>query len=473
MAAITKTQLKAMNKASSILIKNANIITGEAQRYGDIFISDGIIKQIDDCIQIKTTECIEYDARGKYVIPGGIDPHVHLDLPTNYGLSSDSFETGSIAALFGGTTTIIDFVTPGKNESLIAALEQRQSVIKNCYCDYALHMSFTSWQNFYPGEIETCIKEEGIPTFKIYLAYKDSIGIDDEHFFKVLEELSKHNAMIMIHAENGDLIKHLQHKYLSLGLFGTQYHAMSRPDDAEAEAVFRSLTFSKYTNCPVYFVHISTEKALRFIAAARNNGQKVWAETCPHYLMFNESCYKPVFGESAKFVMSPPLRAASNNQALWEGLKNKTIDVLATDHCPFHYKGQKEKGETDFTKIPNGVGGIEHRLQLSYTYGVLQEKISMLQWVQLNATNPAKIFGLYPQKGIIAEGSDADIVIWNPQVQQTISANNHHQHCDHNIYENIKITGNAETVILRGIPIIENQQWIPKKSFGKFVFRNI
>lgn len=462
-----------MNKAKAILIKNADIITGEIQRYGDILIEDGIIKQISEHIQLPTTEYIEYNAVGKYLIPGGIDPHVHLSLPSNHGLSSDNFETGSIAALFGGTTTIIDFVTPGKNESLISALEQRQAEIKNCYCDYALHMSITSWQNNYTSEIETCVKEDGIPSFKIYLAYKDSIGLEDEYFFKVLEELSKHKAMIMIHAENGDLIKHLQHKYLSLGLFGTQYHAMSRPDDAEAEAVFRSLTFSKYTNCPVYFVHISTEKALRYIAEARNNGQKVWAETCPHYLMFNESCYKPVFDESAKYVMSPPLRAARNNQALWEGLKNETINVLATDHCPFHYKSQKEKGKTDFTKIPNGVGGIEHRLQLSYTYGVLQEKISLQQWVQLNATNPAKIFGLYPQKGIIAEGSDADLVIWNPNLQQTISVNNQHQQCDHNIYENIKITGNAETVILRGIPIIENQQLLQKKSFGKFVFRNM
>lgn len=452
----------------SIIIQNATLISDDIIFRSDLQIENGIISEIGENIPINNTKKI-IDATGKYVIPGGIDPHVHLHLSTGAGYSSDDFYSGSVAALFGGTTSVIDFVTPEKGQSLVEALEWRKKEAENSLIDFSFHVSPIDWHSQIESELEEC-KKMGITSFKVYLAYLQSIGLDKEVFGKVLQKVADIGGMVTIHCEMGKEIDQLRDQFFEDGKIEPKFHPLSRPDFLEADAVKMAIEMAAKADCPIYIVHISCEKSLKHIQEAQSKGQKVFGETCPQYLLLNDEKYLGEFTNTAPFVMSPPLRKSSDQEALWHSIKNGTIQTLGTDHCPFMMH-QKKMGIYDFRKIANGAGGIEHRLELLYTYGVLENKITLQEWVSLCSTTPAKVFGMFPQKGILKVGSDADLVIWNPDFENAISLENQHQNCDSNIYEGLIVKGKADTVIRRGEIMIENGMINPNAQKGKFIPR--
>ncbi|OFX32517.1 MAG: dihydropyrimidinase [Bacteroidetes bacterium GWA2_32_17] len=454
----------------NILILQGKVITYKTTEVSDILIVKNKIAAIGNNLKITDNTKI-IDASGKYVFPGGIDPHVHLNLPTPAGPSSDNFETGTIAAIYGGTTSIIDFVTPNKNESLISAFNKRIIDAKNSKTDYGFHMGITSWNKNTAKEIEHCVNELGITSFKTYMAYKGAIGIEENELYEVMKIASKLHVVVSVHCELGDEILKLQKEIIAKGNITPAYHALSRPNYVEAESVKHVVELAKKTKCIVYIVHTSTKESIKIIETAQKSGITVFSETCPQYLLLDDSVYNKPLPDSLKYVISPPIRKIADQNALWKAIKNKTVQFVATDHCPFNTKGQKAIGKNDFTKIPNGAGGIEHRLALLYTYGVLKNKISINEFVAITSSNPAKVFGIYPQKGEIEVGSDADIVIWNPKTENVISAKTHHQNCDSNIYEGFKTKGNAETVILNGKIVLEKNSLSLKSQKGKYLKR--
>ncbi|MCF6365668.1 MAG: dihydropyrimidinase [Bacteroidales bacterium] len=452
-----------------LLIKNGIIVTSERTFKSDILIKGGFISEISENISnIENAEII--NAEDKYIFPGGIDPHVHMHLPTPAGYSADDFYTGSKAALFGGTTTIIDFVTPRKAQSLIEALNERKKEAENSVIDYSFHVSPVDWHKNIENEIEEVIKA-GITSFKVYTAYKNSIGLEDDVLLKVMKTVADAGGIITVHAENGDEIEELRNAYAEQNKLSPEYHALSRPNRSESEAVKKVIAFAEQTNCIVYIVHVSTKESVEYIKEAQKKGVNVYGETCPQYLLLDDSKLKGKFEETAKFVFSPPLRKKEDNNALWNALKDKTIQTVGTDHCPFTFE-QKKQGENDFRKIPNGAGGVEHRLSLLYTYGVLENKINLNEFVALTSTNAAKIFGLYPKKGEIAIGSDADIIIWDKEAESVISAKKHHQNCDLNIFESAIIKGKTEFILLKGNIVFKNNQLsLQKANKGNFLKR--
>lgn len=438
-----------------LLIKNGLVVNADSSIVADILCVNGKIHRIATNISEHTADTI-IDATGKYVIPGGIDPHVHMHLPSPAGFSADDFYSGTKAALMGGTTTLIDFVTPNRQETLLEALQKRKEEATNSLIDYSFHISPIQWTDTTEQEIKICIEQEGITSFKIYMAYKKSIGLSDDIIQKILQVVAKYGGLVTSHCELGDVIDKKRDEFISEGKTSPEFHPLSRPAHLEAEAVARLIQMARQANCPVYVVHVSTQQSIPFIKKAQEEGQPVFAETCPQYLLLNDAKYQGEFKETAPYVMSPPLRKKEDNAGLWKAVEQGVIHTLGTDHCPFMLK-QKARGETDFTQIPNGAGGVEHRLTLSFTYGVLQEKISLNEWVALTSTNVAKLFGLFPQKGIIQEGADADLVIWNPDIEQKIAAKTHHSNADSNIFEGFMTKGKPEYVITKGkIRVIDN-----------------
>jgi dihydropyrimidinase len=451
-----------------ILIKHARIVTSEKNFVSNIIIEKGIIVGIKDSVIEKDFDEI-IDATNNYVFPGGIDPHVHMHLPTSAGFSTDDFYSGSKAALIGGTTTLIDFVTPRKEQNLVEALKQRKKEAESSVIDYSFHVSPVDWHNNIENEINEVIKN-GVNSFKVYMAYKNSIGLSDEVLVKVMKSVAKVGGLLTVHAEDGDTIEKLRVEFAAKGKTSPMYHALSRPNYTEADAVKKIIEFSEKTSCKVYIVHVSTHESVKYIKEAQTRGIHIYAETCPQYLLFDDSKLNGAFSETAKFVFSPPLRKKHDNTALWNALSESVIQTVGTDHCPFNYE-QKKTGENDFRIIPGGAGGTEHRLSLLFTYGVLKNKISLNQFVALTSTNAAKIFGLYPQKGEIAVGSDADIVIWNPETENRISVLNHHQNCNLNIYENFKTIGEPEVIILKGRIVYKQKQLFLSNRNGQFLKR--
>lgn len=450
------------------LIKNAHIVTESKVFDANIVINNHKIEQITDSITESNFDSI-IDASSYIALPGAIDPHVHLFLPTPAGYSSDDFESGSLAALMGGTTTFIDFVTPLAGQSLAMALQERISEAQTSLLDHSFHVSPVSWTDATAKDMKECLKQ-GITSFKVYMAYRKTIGLSDEALFNVLKTAAALNAIVCVHAESGDQIDGLAEHFVSQGHTQPLYHSLSRPDDLEAQAVDKVLNMAAQTHCALYIVHVSSAKSLQHIRRAKQNGQLVYAETCPHYLLLSDERYQQDFTESSKYVMSPPLRKPQDNQALWEALADGTLDTVGTDHCPFTLT-QKDEGQHDFRKIPNGIGGIEHRLTLLYTYGVLKQRISLQGFVQLVATNPARIFGLYPQKGTLQAGSDADIILWNPNARRIISAGNQFQNCDYSIYEGMETRGYPEMVFLKGKLQVKNNNYIGDNLKGNFLPR--
>ncbi len=451
------------------LIKNGMLVTATRTFSADILVEKEKIARLEPPGVLPVAGNRIIDASGMLVFPGGIDPHVHMHLPTPAGFSSDDFLTGSRAALFGGTTTLIDFVTPHKGENLCDALEKRKAEAANCLTDYAFHVSPVEWRSSLPGEIGDCM-EAGISSFKVYMAYKKSIGLEDEDLKKVFQAVAEAGGMVTAHCESGDDIEILRNGFVKEGRFTPEYHPLSRPARLETEAVEKALHFAAEARCPFYIVHVSAASSLVPIRKAQKQGQEVYAESCPHYLLLDDSHYKGRFKDAAPYVLSPPLRKKADNRALWEALADGTIQTIGTDHCPFSMK-QKRNGLHDFRKIANGAGSVEHRLSLLYTYGVLQNHISLNRFVELVSTQPARIFGLYPRKGALQPGSDADIVIWDPEKENTISAQTHHMHCDTDIYEGFKTRGAPEFVMAQGKIAVEKGLWKGDPAPGRFLKR--
>jgi dihydropyrimidinase len=453
----------------SLLIKNGRIITADADQLADIFIEGETISAIGKNLPVKANR--EIDASGKLIFPGGLDPHVHLDMPFMGTFSSDNYETGTRAALFGGTTMVIDFVLQKQGNSLQAALDEwRSRSDNNCVSDYSFHMAVTDFNENTKKEIKGMIETEGITSFKTFMAYKGALMIDDRQMVGLMEEVKQHGGLINVHATNGDMIDYLIAKHRTEGKLSPLYHYLSQPEVTEAEASERFTDMSYYTGCPGYIVHLTCEGALNAVRNATRRNQKVFVETCIQYLILDASLYEKNF-EGAKWVMSPPLRQKKDQETLWAGINQGLVQVVATDHCPFKWK-QKLMGKDDFSKIPNGHPAIENRMELLYSEGVQKWKITLNKYVEVACTNPAKIFGMFPRKGTIAVGSDADIVIFDPKEKHSLSAKTHHMNVDYSGYEGWEVTGKVKTVLLRGKVAIENDHCQIDKGYGKFVKRN-
>ena len=453
----------------SLLIKNGRVITAADDYVADIFIENEKIVTIGANLNIKADRVI--DAKNKLVIPGGIDPHVHLDMPFMGTFSSDNYETGTRAALFGGTTMVIDFILQTQGKSLYSALnEWKGRSDGNAVGDYSFHMAVTDFNENTKAEIKDMIEKEGITSFKTFMAYKGALMIDDRQMVGLMNEVKKQGGMVTTHATNGDMIDYLVAKHKSEGKLSPLYHYISQPEITESEASGRFADMAQYTGVPAYIVHMTCEGALNHIRDAAKRNQKVFVETCIQYLVLDASLYNKGF-ESAKWVMSPPLREKKDQATLWAGINQGTVQVVATDHCPFMWE-QKKMGEKDFSKIPNGHPAIEHRMELLFSEGVKKDRISLNKFVEVTSTNVAKIFGMYPQKGTIAVGSDADIVIFDPNEKHTISANTHHMNCDYSGYEGWEVTGKCKTIILRGKVAVDDNKLLVEKGYGKFIKRN-
>jgi len=456
----------------TILIKNGRIITDKNDYLSDIFIENGKIKTIFSQINGPADKII--DASEKYVIPGGIDVHTHLDMPLQNTVSADDFESGTIAAAFGGTTTIIDFPTQLKGSFPQKALEQWFNKAEGKACiDFGFHMILTDTTHLELDDLAELVKE-GITSFKLFMAYPGKLMLDDQSVFEIMRAAQELNILVCIHAENGQVIDSLIQEAIKEGKTAPIFHALTRPATLEGEAINRSIVLAQVAGCPLYLVHVSSAEGIKFIAEAREQGLPVFAETCPQYLLLSLDDMIDSRGfESAKYVFTPPLREKEHQEKLWEGILNNHIQVIATDHCPFNLAGQKDLGQNNFTKIPNGAPGIENRLQLMYEFGVIKRNISLNRWVEICTTRPAKIFGLYPHKGTIDIESDADIVIWDPNKKVTLSAKTHHMNVDYSLYEGYEISGSPEIVISNGEVIVENDQFIGNSGRGRYLKRNL
>src|SRR5436190_19784464 len=453
----------------SILIKNGRIITADGDQVADIWIEGETIKAIGKELGVKANK--EIDASGKLVFPGGIDPHVHLDMPFMGTFSSDTYETGTRAALFGSTTMVIDFILQKQGNSLHDALNEWKSRSdNNCVGDYSFHMAVTDFNDDTKKEIKDFIEEEGITSFKTFMAYKGALMIDDRQMIGLMEEVKKHGGLINVHATNGDMIDYLTQKHRGEGKLSPLYHYLSQPEITEAEASERFVDMASYTGCPGYIVHLTCEGALNAVRNATKRNQKMFVETCIQYLILDASLYEQNF-EGAKWVMSPPLREKKDQATLWAGINQGLVQVVATDHCPFKWE-QKLMGKDDFSKIPNGHPAIENRMELLYSEGVTTGKITLNKYVEVTSTNAAKIFGMFPRKGTIAPGSDADIVIFDPIEKHKISASTHHMNVDYSAYEGWEVKGKVKTVLLRGKVAIDNNECKLEKGYGKFIKRN-
>ena len=455
-----------------ILIRNGHVVTAVDSYTADILVDGSAVVLIGQDLQ-KISGALDktVDATGKLVIPGGIDPHTHMDLPFGGTSSSDDFETGTRAAAFGGTTTIIDFAVQYHGQSLDQALDVWFSKAQGkAAIDYGFHMILTDLPDQRLPEIKHLI-QQGVSSFKLFMAYPGVFLVDDGIIFKAMTAAAEAGGLICMHAENGVVIDVLVRRAIAEGKTAPKFHALTRPTRAEAEGVHRAIAIAEMANSPVYIVHLSCYDALKEVQAARDLGLPAYAETCPQYLFLDYSYYEQDGFEGAKYVMTPPLRDKSNQEQLWKGLRGNDLQVLSTDHCPFCFKEQKELGRNDFSKIPNGGPGVEHRMSLIYDGGVVQGRINLNRFVELTSTAAAKIFGLFPKKGTIAVGSDADIVIYDHNKQRTISAKTHHMNCDYSLFEGWKIKGEPLTVLSRGKTIIENGQYVGQRGDGKFLKR--
>jgi len=453
-----------------IVIKNGFVVTSKETRQADILVKGGKIQAVEQKLDGVDAKII--DAANMLVMPGGVDVHTHLDMPFMGTNSCDDFETGTIAAAFGGTTTIIDYVIPGRWNSLQRAVNKwHRKAEGKAVIDYGFHVAVTPPVNRAIKDL-SALKEMGITSIKCFLAYKNSLMIDDASFFALLEEAQKHKILVCVHAENGEIIDLLTKRYLMEGRTDPIYHACSRPPELEEEAVSRAIKLADMAGAPVYFVHLSTKQAVRDVKKAKNSGQKVFAETCPQYMLLHENRYFEKNFEGAKYVMSPPLRKVKHCDYLKKSLINGNIDVIATDHCPFNFNGQKKRGLKNFTQIPNGIPGIETRMPLMYNEMVVKMGMDLSRFVELNCTKPAKMFGL-KQKGEIRPGKDADIVVWNPDLIWKIKHKTLHENVDYTPYENSVITGKPLTVLSRGEVIIENNELKASPGRGRYISREV
>jgi len=459
----------------SLLIRGGTVVTAEGTLDADVLVEGEKIAAVlarpgADGLQASADEVI--DAAGKYVIPGGIDAHTHMEMPFGGTFSVDTFATGTTAAAWGGTTTIIDFAVQAKGTSLLATLDKwHAKAAGNCAIDYGFHMIVSDVNDATLKEMESCMGS-GVTSFKMFMAYPGVFYATDGEILLAMQQASKIGATIMMHAENGIAIDQLVLQAIEAGRTDPVYHGLTRPPELEGEATSRAITLAKVADCPLYIVHLSAAHALQAVAEARDAGQNVFAETCPQYLYLTlDDLARPDF-EGAKFVCSPPLRTPDHGAALWRGLRTNDLSIVSTDHCPFCFKDQKELGRGDFAKIPNGIPGVEHRMDLLHQ-GVVAGEITLPRWVETCSTTPARMFGLYPRKGTIAVGSDADIVVYDPAARQTLSAGTHHMNVDYSAYEGMEITGKAAVTISRGRVVVADGEFRGSAGHGSFLPRDL
>jgi dihydropyrimidinase len=459
-----------------VLIKGGEVVTSSDRYQADVLVEGETIAAIGRNLKVEADRTL--DASGQFVLPGGIDVHTHFELPFGGTYASDDFETGTIAALHGGTTTIIDFAVQGEGEPLQKGYEEwRRKADGKTAVDYGLHMIVRDMPEVQLADMDELVRE-GVTSFKLFMAYPGVFMVDDATIFRALKRTGENGGFICMHAENGGVIDELVKKALAEGKTAPVYHALTRPPEAEAEATARAIALAEMAGVPVYIVHLSAAHALAKVKEARDRGVPAYAETCPQYLFLSEDNYREPGFDGAKYVMSPPLRPKWHQEELWKGLAGDDLQLVSTDHCPFCMKEgfqglpvQKELGKDDFSKIPNGAPGVETRVSLVYDGGVNQGRISVNRFVELISTAPAKLFGLFPRKGTVAVGSDADIVLFDPKKKWTISAKSHHMRVDYNPYEGREVTGVATTVMSRGDVVVENGKFLGKPGRGRFLKR--
>ncbi len=453
-----------------ILIKNGNIVTAVDNYFADLLIEDEKVSIIGRRLDMEADRV--FDAAGKLVIPGGIDPHTHMEFPFGGTAAADDFRTGTIAAAHGGTTTIIDFAVQYHGQSLVEAVDNWHAKAEGkTAIDYGFHLITTDLPDERVPEMRQLIGE-GVMSFKLFMAYPGVFLVDDATIYRAMKNAGKAGGLICMHAENGIVINEIIKHALAEGKTAPKYHALTRPTKAEAEGVHRAIAIAEMADSPVYIVHLSCSDALEEVREARDLGIPAYAETCPQYLFLDYTAYEQEGFEGAKYVMTPPLREKWNQDKLWQGLRGNDLQVVSTDHCPFCFKEQKEMGRDDFTKIPNGGPGVENRMSLVYDGGVAGDRISLNRFVEITSTSAAKIFGLFPRKGTIAVGSDADIVIFDPNEEMTISASTHHMNVDYSAYEGRRVRGVTKTVISRGRVVIDDGRYVGNPGDGQFLKRS-
>ncbi len=454
----------------SVLIKGGIVVTEDQTLRADVLCVDGKIQQIAETID-KPGECEEIDAGGQYIMPGGIDPHTHMQLPFMGTVASEDFFSGTAAGLAGGTTMIIDFVIPSPQQNLIEAYHQWREWAEKAVADYSFHVAVTWWDDSVHRDMGILVNEHGVNSFKHFMAYKGAIMIDDEIMVSSFSRALKLGAVPTVHAENGELVFRLQENLFSRGITGPEGHPLSRPPEVEGEAANRAISIAEVLNVPVYIVHVSARQALEAVTRARNEGQRVFGEVLAGHLLIDDSVYCDTdWGRAAAHVMSPPFRSKEHQAALWRGLQSGNLQTTATDHCCFCYD-QKAMGRNDFRKIPNGTGGVENRMEVLWHHGVNSGRLTMNEFVRVTSTNAAQIFNIYPRKGSITVGADADLVVWDPEATKTISAKTHHQKVDFNIFEGMTVKGCASHTISNGKAVYADGQLKVEKGAGNYVNR--
>ena len=454
----------------SILIKGGRVITAADDYIGDVFVEDERISLIGESLDQAADKVI--DASGKYVLPGGVDPHTHLDMPFGGTVTIDDVESGQTSAAFGGTTTHVDFIIQPQGTSFADALEEwRGKANGKQVIDMGYHMAVTDLKEGGTLEELASLPDQGITSYKLFMAYKGALMVDDETLFKTMQVAADTGALVMVHAENGDAIDVLVSEALAAGHTEPKYHALTRPPETEGEATNRAIQLARVAGSPLYVVHVSCAESVEPIQLAREKGWDVWGETCTQYFFIDYTFLERPNFEGGKYVYTPPPRDKANQEVLWNAVRTDTLSAISTDHCAFLWDGQKTIGKDDFSKIPNGGPGLENRLQMIHEFGVRGGRISLNRMVELLSTNPAKLFGLYPRKGTIAVGSDADIVVFDPEKQVTISASTHHSKSDYNLFEGTEVTGVPEVVLLRGSVLVENDELVASPGVGQFIAR--
>ncbi len=454
----------------SLIIKGGTIVSAEDTLRADILCEDGVIKAVSENLEIPSgAEVI--DAGGQLVMPGGIDPHTHMQLPFMGTVASEDFETGTAAAMAGGTTMIIDFVIPNPQQRLMEAWETWRGWAEKSTSDYSFHVAITWWDKSVHEDMGTLVRKHGVNSFKHFMAYKGAIMATDEILYNSFTRALELGAMPTCHAENGELVFQLQRKLKAMGITGPEAHPLSRPPAVEGEAANRAIRMAEVIGVPVYLVHVSTKDALDEIIRARSNGQRVYGEALAGHLLLDDSVYRhPDFATAAAHVMSPPFRPKGHQEALWKGLQSGNLQTTATDHCCF-CEDQKAAGRDDFTKIPNGTAGVEDRMGVLWTHGVGTGRITPNEFVAITSANTAKIFNIYPRKGSVSVGADADLVIWDPEGTRTISAKTHHQNIDFNIFEGMELKGVPSHTVSRGVLTYKDGDLKAVKGAGKYVNR--
>ncbi len=433
----------------SIIIRGGTVVTAEQRGQVDVYCEDGVVKAMGPNLEVPSDAEV-IDATGQYVMPGGIDPHTHMQLPFMGTVASEDFYTGTAAGIAGGTTMIIDFVIPNPQQRLMDAYRQWREWSEKACSNYSFHVAVTWWDETVAEDMGTLVRDEGVNSFKHFMAYKNAIMAEDEVLYNSFSRALELGAIVTCHAENGELVYQLQRKLLEMGMTGPEAHPLSRPPAAEGEAANRAIRMAEVIGLPLYLVHVSTKDALDEIARARANGQRVFGEVLAGHLMIDDSVYRhPDFDVAAAHVMSPPFRAKEHQEALWKGLQSGTLQTTATDHCCF-CADQKAAGKDDFTLIPNGTGGVEDRMAVLWNHGVNTGRMTPEEFVAVTSTNTAKIFNIHPRKGTIQVGADADIVVWDPEATKVISKKTHHQKVDYNIFEGMEVKGLPSYTICGG-----------------------